>query len=71
MNEMLAFKLPISLYDKYMREAHHDAPLREEEKLTDTADFLENQARASKSRLTMGDGNKEIGQQRDAVFDLS
>jgi hypothetical protein len=70
-NEMLAFKLPISLYDKYMREAHHDAPMREEEKLTDTADFLENQARASKSRLTMGDGNKEIGQQRDAVFDLS
>jgi hypothetical protein len=70
-NEMLAFKLPISLYDKYMREAHHDAPLREEEKLTDTADFLENQARASKSRLTVGDGNKEIGQQRDAVFDLS
>jgi hypothetical protein len=68
---MLAFKLPISLYDKYMREAHHDAPMREEEKLTDTADFLENQARASKSRLTMGDGNKEIGQQRDAVFDLS
>ena len=70
-NEMLAFKLPISLYDKYMREAHHDAPLREEEKLTDTAEFLENQARASKSRITMGDGNKEIGQQRDEVFDLS
>ena len=70
-NEMLAFKLPISLYEKYMREAHHDAPLREEEKLTDTADFLENQARASKSKLTMGDGNKEIGQQRDSVFDLS
>jgi hypothetical protein len=70
-NEMLAFKLPISLYEKYMREAHHDAPMREEEKLTDTADFLENQARASKSKLTLGDGNKEIGQQRDAVFDLS
>ena len=68
---MLAFKLPMSLYEKYMREAHHDAPLREEEKLTDTAEFLENQARASKSRLTMGDGNMEIGQRRDAVFDLS
>jgi hypothetical protein len=53
-NEMLAFKLPISLYEKYMKEAHHDAPLREEEKLTDTADFLEHQARASKSKLDYG-----------------
>ena len=70
-NEMLAFKLPISLYEKYMKEAHHDAPLREEEKLTDTADFLEQQARSSKSKLTMGDGNMEIGQQREAQFDLS
>jgi seryl-tRNA(Sec) selenium transferase len=68
---MLAFKLPISLYEKYMKEAHHDAPLREEEKLSDTAEFLEQQARTSKSRLTMGDGNMEIGQQREAQFDLS
>jgi len=70
-NEMLAFKLPMSLYQKYMNEAHHDAPLREEEKLTDTAEFLEQQARVSKSRIDMGDGNKEIGQNREARFDLS
>lgn len=70
-NEMLAFKLPISLYEKFMREAHHEAPLREEEKLTDTAEFLEQQARASKSKLTIGDGNAEIGQRREALFDLS
>lgn len=70
-NEMLAFKLPISLYEKYMQEAHHDAPLREEEKLTDTQDFLEQQARASKSRIDMGDGNREIGAGREASFDLS
>jgi hypothetical protein len=54
-----------------MKEAHHDAPLREEEKLTDTAEFLEQQARVSKSRIDMGDGNKEIGQNREARFDLS
>ena len=54
-----------------MREAHHNAPLREEEKLTDTAEFLESQARASKSKLTVGEGNAEIGQKREAVFDLS
>lgn len=70
-NEMLAFKLPISLYEKYMQEAHHDAPLREEEKLTETAEFMEQQARASKSRLDMGDGMREIGQSRAAQFDLT
>ena len=70
-NEMLAFKLPISLYERYMHEAHHDAPLREEEKLSDTAAFLEQQAKSSKSRVTIGDGNMEIGQNRQAIFDLS
>ena len=69
--EMLAFKVPMSLYEKYMREAHHDAPLREEEKLTDTADFLEQQARSSKSKLTLGEGNTELGQKRQAQFDLA
>lgn len=70
-NEMLAFKLPMSLYEKYMQEAHHDAPLREEEKLSDTAEFMEQQARSSKSRLDMGDGNAEIGQRRNARFELT
>jgi len=70
-NEMLAFKLPISLYEKYMQEAHHDAPLREEEKLTDTQEFLEQQARGSKTRIDVGDGNREIGVDREAQFDLS
>lgn len=70
-NEMLAFKLPMSLYEKYMQEAHHDAPLREEEKLSDTAEFMEQQARASKSRLDMGDGMTEIGQRRNARFELT
>jgi hypothetical protein len=70
-NEMLAFKLPMNLYERYMREAHHDAPNREAEKLTDTAEFLEQQARSSKSRLDVGDGNREIGQNREAIFDLS
>jgi hypothetical protein len=70
-NEMLAFKLPISLYEKFMQEAHHDAPQREEEKLTDTAEFMEQQARASGSNLVMGDGNAELGQRRKAQFELT
>lgn len=70
-NEMLAFKLPVSLYEKYMREAHHDAPQREEDKLRETAEFMEAQARNSKSRLTMGDGTAEIGNEREPIFDLA
>lgn len=70
-NEMLAFKLPMSLYEKFMKEAHHDAPLREEGKLTDVASFLEQQAKSSGGALIQGEGNREIGQDRDAHFDLS
>jgi len=70
-NEMLAFKLPMSLYEKYMQEAHHDAPLREEEKLSDTAESMEQQERAANSRLDMGDGMKEVGQKRAARFELT
>jgi len=69
-NEMLAFKLPSSLYQAYMKEAHHDAPLREEEKLTDTADFMSQQARASGSNIMIGDGNSELGKDRRAQFEL-
>lgn len=70
-NEMLAFKLPQSLYEAFMREAHHDAPLREEEKLTDTAEFMQQQARASGANLMIGDGNSEMGQKRKAQFELT
>lgn len=65
-NEMLAFKLPMSLYQKFMAEAHHDAPLREEEKLTDTAEFLQQQARASGSNVVMGDGIAELASAKKA-----
>lgn len=70
-NEMLAFKLPMSLYEKYMQEAHHDAPLREEEKLSDTAEFMRQQARASGSDVMLGDGTAELGQERRGRFELT
>jgi hypothetical protein len=44
-NEMVAFKLPLGLYQMYMREAHHDQPLLEEQKLTDAIDAVTEQAR--------------------------
>ena len=70
-NEMLAFKLPIKLYELYMKEAHHDAPLREEEKLTETADFLQQRAQGEKSSILVGEGNQELGKDRKARFELT
>lgn len=71
-NEMLAFKLPISLYEKFMQEAHHDAPLRELEKLTDTAEFMRQQAESSGSSLIEGDGMQDLRRNVGrAQFDLS
>jgi hypothetical protein len=48
---MIAAKLPISLYYRYMQEAHHDAPMREENKLAETAELLREQAERSGGRL--------------------
>ena len=65
-NEMLAFKLPMSLYQLYMKEAPHDAPLREEDKLADVADMLREQAARSGSVMIEGDGNADIRQSAPA-----
>jgi len=65
-NEMLAFKLPLSLYEKFMQEAHHNAPAREEGKLADTAEFLRNQLRSAGSTIFEGDGMQELHQANPA-----
>lgn len=59
-NEMIAAKLPMSLYQRYMKEAHHDAPLREEDKLAEVAEMMREQAERSGSRLLEGDGMTEM-----------
>jgi hypothetical protein len=70
-NEMLAFKLPMKLYELYMQEAHHDAPMREEDKLKETANFLQQRSQGDKTSVVMGDGNQELGQNRKARFELA
>jgi hypothetical protein len=59
-NEMLAFKLPLSLYEKFMQEAHHDAPLREEDKLAEVAEMMREQAERSGGAMYEGDGLSEM-----------
>lgn len=59
-NEMLAFKLPLSLYQRFMKEAHHDAPLREEDKLAEVAELMREQAERAGGRMLEGDGMSEM-----------
>ena len=70
-NEVLAFKLPDSLYQAFMREAHYDAPMREEGKLADVADMLREQANRAGGALIEEDGMQELRehQPRRVVFD--
>jgi len=70
-NEMIAFKLPTSLYQRFMQEAHHDAPLREENKLAETAEIMRQQAEGSGSTLFEGDGMVEMRENnpRYAIFE--
>jgi len=69
-NEMVAFKIPLSLYEKFMQEAHHNAPLREEEKLHDTAKFLQAEARGAKSAVLLEEGTDQIVVKKKPIFDL-
>ncbi len=59
-NEMIACKLPLSLYQRFMQEAHHDAPAREAEKLAQQADVLKDQAERDGGRLIEGDGLQDL-----------
>ena len=64
-NEMLAFKLPMSLYEKYMTEWHHDAPAREEQGVVDMSRFAD-EARSrgmrNASAPLLEDGSAELRQ---------
>jgi hypothetical protein len=70
-NEMLAFKLPESLYQAFMKEAHYDAPLREENKLAETAEIMREQAERSGSRLIEGDGMEDMRLHAPTLSDFS
>jgi len=59
--EMIAAKLPLSLYYRYMQEAHHDAPMREENKLEETAQMMREQAERSGGRLVVDEDGMQGG----------
>lgn len=60
-NEMLASKIPLDLYEMYMQEAHHDAPNAEEDKLKATLENIQAAARGVKAEVIVEEGNAELG----------
>lgn len=61
-NEMIAARIPISLYNKYMRHVHEKLPLAEEEKLRAKFRQLKESAARAGSQVEEGDGTAEIVQ---------
>lgn len=64
-NEMIAFKIPLELYEQYMRINHHEQPLEEEKALSSQLREMEAEMNAAAKRgtvnLTLEDGTAALG----------
>jgi hypothetical protein len=64
-NEMVAFKLPLELYESYMRINHHEQPLQEEEALSAQLRAIEAEMNEAAKRgtisLELEDGTAALG----------
>lgn len=67
-NEMIAAKLPLRLYELYMTEAHHNAPLAEEGKLTSALEAVQQQA-GKKVQVFAEEGQAALGKPRRPKFE--
>jgi hypothetical protein len=65
-NEMIAFKLPMHLYEAFMQEAHHIKPAQEAERLNYEAQSLLEQGKRSGLQIEMEEGMAEIGSNEPA-----
>jgi hypothetical protein len=65
-NEMVAARIPLNLYNRYMRFNHHTQPLSEEEKLQGMTDRLKDEASKVGSVVAEGDGTANIVQRAKA-----
>lgn len=61
-NEMVAARIPLSLYNRYMRHVHHDQPLDEEEKLRSQVDAMQDDMQSRGASIMEGDGTAGLVQ---------
>jgi hypothetical protein len=60
-NEMVAFKLPLHIYQEYMQYAHHDAPAEQDSMLTNQASEIAQKLRKRGMNPDIGEGIDEDG----------
>jgi hypothetical protein len=65
-NEMLAFKLPMSLYEAYMKHSHHDEPNEQAYAIYENAMDQNEEARNQNSNIEVGDGISELRRSGEA-----
>lgn len=66
-NEMVAARIPVSLYNKYMRAVGHALPLVEEEKVRNQSRTFQQLARDRGLRVEEGEGTAEIVQRAGSM----
>lgn len=70
-NEMVAARIPLSLYNSYMRIVHHDAPLDEEQKIKSTVESLQQTGEEANAPIReLGDGTAAIVQKARPMPEL-
>lgn len=65
-NEMIAMKLPLSLYQRYMHHVHHKLPEDEQRKLTVAVDTINEQANRLGSRVIEEEAQAALRHHRPA-----
>lgn len=61
-NEMVGARIPLSLYQRYMRHVHHDEPLSEEQKLRSMVESMQSEMEQRGSYIQQGDGTAGVVQ---------
>lgn len=59
-NEMLAAKIPLKLYERFMMSSHHDQPNEAEASITELAETMRRQAEERGSKVFEGEGLREM-----------
>jgi hypothetical protein len=60
-NEMIALKLPLHLYEEYMTISHHEQPLEEERGIVEAAMEKQQQSRGVIGEISLEDGTAGLG----------
>lgn len=69
-NELMAAKIPLSLYNRYVRELHHRMPLEQEEKLRAQMSLMKEKATEAGSYVQEGDGTANLVQRAKPMPEL-